>query len=666
MFQISAILVVIYIPCVDAEDYLEHFSWLKSIVNDAKLWFNYVTRFQTEIIHQTEVIPNNNHLQTALHCASESAKKFHFQSKVVHQFGTGNHCLLSEIQQMLLPFSQIEFTSQIHKICSAESGSFNEYGYKLLNYVRGLGGFFDLKYAFDFTIHTQLRINLSFINIYIPNMLESCYTNYLEIHQVKRKTGFVYCGIHADFNLYSLHNHVNVTANLREAYPLVFSFIASAFSKQLVFNEMSNPKPKLYPMVVHHIMFCHAVLSTYRVTTQKFMTLILNISKTIRTSIFLYDGPGIKSDRVEPLISPNRVSLGTYQCLLQFRESSSTFSMQNIKYKGKVFFNKVVLANISMSMSIHYPPQVCVGLYCVVYLHSPQNSILNISLWNVVFTGPQNGDCNFGGISIMNLFEEIFEFCENGVYRTIVDSHWHRVVYTEYSSGVLLLHSYKEYSSFNCHLNISAANCELIKLATCGDYQLKVVGMERVLGTYFTFVQSLDPKKCTVVQVSSGLHDKNKMLTIEMNDAYMGYTNGFIYPICKAVELKLDQTKYKKFAAYFQVKSIIQKLDTTSHISFEKENRAFQGEISYSEVCPGRGKMLGNSSLAKTSAFGFHFEQMSVKAKCHVELSALYHIKTTMTVYKINFPYLTGNWVVFVVNTSNVNFERGSGTVWQF
>ncbi len=661
MFQTYTIFCTVCTPFVVTEDYLKYFPWLQGAINVPKPWFSYIIRFQSNILHQMVIIPNNSHPKIALHHATESAENFHLQSKNIHYKTTGNYCLLAETHTVILPLDNIVFVSHIHETCSTECDDISQCGEKLLDYVRGLGGFFDLEYRFVFRLHTQLRINLSFVYIYIPNMLESCYTNNLEIYQMFGKAALVYCGIHSNFVSCPFSNQVNMTANLKEAYPLKFSFTSSTFAKKLMFSDTFLPRPKLYPMVVHNIIFCGTVISTYRITTHKFMILMLNISIMVGTHLFVHDGPGILSKRMNVSASHTKLNLGTFQCLLQFKELSSKVSLPNIEYKGKTSFQKAIFANNSNSIFIDYPTEICGGFYCVVYLHSSKHYILNITVWNVFYTGPQNRDCNFGGISVLDLFEEVFVFCENERYRKIIDSLWHRVLFTKFSSGILLLHSYKEYSFLSCHINISAANCKLVKLATCGDYQLKVVGMERVFGTFFTLVQSLDPMKCTVVQVSSGLHDKNNMLDLEMSDIYMEYTKGYIYPICRVVELKLDQTKYQQFGAYFQVKSFIEKHDDISEILFsnyEKENKAFQGRITYSEVCSRRGKTSGNISLAKASTFGFYFTQMSEKAKCHVELSAHYHVKTTMTVYKVDFPYLTSNWVVFIVNTSTASFKN--------
>ncbi len=372
--------------------------------------------------------------------------------------------------------------------------------------------------------------------------------------------------------------------------------------------------------------------------------------------LFVHNGPGILSKRINVPISHTKIELTSYQCLVQFSGYSLTFSNHSIVYKGEVYFSNVLFINMMESILFHYPTQVCANLYCVIYLHSPENSILKLKVWNTSFSGKQTRDCSYGGISVLDFTEEVFAFCENGIYRNIVDSFWHRVLYVELTWGLIFLHSYVEYSSLSCHINISAVNCNLVKLTVCGDYQTKALEM----GDYFTHVQSLDPTKCTVLQLSSGLHEKNYLLDFRMSVTFLKFKKGIIYPLCKAVQLKMDQTRYNEKGVHFKVNGLIQKYDFVSEVAVHnfQNNKAFKGKITLTKYCNEMGKMIVNSSLAVSETFDFTFVQMFHKAPCHIELSASYHIKTTMTVYKVDFPYLSSNWLVLVVNTSNVNFKN--------
>ncbi len=492
-------------------------------------------------------------------------------------------------------------------------------------------------------------------------MFEGCHANFVGIHQTRGEIGFVFCGIHADFLFYPYSNQVNVTACLKEVYPLRFQVMGSTFSKQFLFNEIIISKPNLQAIDIHNITCCHTLVSTFRITAGKIQVLVMDVQMVVGL-LLLFDGPGILSKRITMPRKQAYIRLGTYQCVLQVIEEVATYSSQKIKYTGKTLIDKVIQTKTSKLISIHYPADICSSLYCVICLNSHKNSILNITLWNISYTGSQNRDCNFGGISIFDFLEEVFIFCENGIHPEIADLLWHRIFYTKSSSGFLVIYSYKEYSALTCHFTISASNCELVKLATCGEHQVKAVGME-ILSLDFTFVQTIDPTKCTVFQVSSGLHDKNKMLSLEMNHTYMRVSGGFILPFCKALELKFDHTKFEEKAAHFKVKSFFQKHDKDSKIhltNFEKENKAFRGKITAIDFCPGIGKMSVNFSLVKRGTFDFLLRHMSEKARCHAVFSPSYDIKTSMTVYTIYFQYLTSNWVVFVANKSTSHFKTSA------
>ncbi len=583
------------------------------------------------------------------------------RTKHIHVYRTRNKCFLKNIQNVVLPLSHSVFHSQIHQACPVHHGLDNitVNVAKMMDYLKGLGGFFDLQFSFIFTLERQLRLNLSFAYIYIPNMYGNCHTNKLQIKQNNERVDFVYCGIQADFFLYPFSNQVQMTPSLKEALPLRFLFTSSILSQDILFNQELFPGAKVTPISIHNMVFCKTVIFSYRITTRKFRILVLNISVLAAHNLFVFDGPGVLS-KMESVSINKQIPLRSYQCLIQIIKSVHRFLNHNIDYKGNMSVNTALSVDTSKSISIHYPDQICESHYCVVYVHSTKDSVLKVAMSKISFIGKQTRDCRFGGISVLDFMEEVFTFCENIIYRNIVDSHWHRITFIDFSSGFLLLHSYNEYSYLSCHINISAVNCQLVKLTTCGDYQTKAIGMEK-LYDYFTHIQSLETNKCTVVQISSGLHDKNNMLDLEMSDAFVKYSR-VIYPLCKPIELKLDQTRFNKKGVHYNVKSLIQKYDLTSVVTFgnlQEESKTFKGKITLSELCPGSGKLSVNSSLAISKIFGFSFAQWFQKAPCHIELFASYHIKTTMTVYNIEFPYLSSNWVVFVINASSISFMNG-------
>ncbi len=256
MFLLFHILFVIVLPCVFTEDYLKHYA-SQGIAIMPKLWFGYVTKFQDRAIHQIIVLTKNTHLKMALYYTSEQIKKIESRSKHIDQYNTRNQCFINESQSVLLPLSHILFYSQIHKVCPVTQGidNFAVNAAKMLDYIRGLGGFFDLQFTFKFIVESQLRINLSFVYIYIPNMLGSCYTNNLQIYEQYRMTDFVFCGILTDFKLYPFSNQVNITASLKEAFPLRFQFTGSIFSENILFNQEQFTNAKLKPIAIHNFIF---------------------------------------------------------------------------------------------------------------------------------------------------------------------------------------------------------------------------------------------------------------------------------------------------------------------------------------------------------------------------------------------------------------------------
>lgn len=642
------IVLLFCMQCVGSEDYFRYLWSQTGAADFPKPWYIYIKKFVLKTIHRTTGL---NSVNTAIFSTCKNAKLFEWQSNKVFLFRTGNSCLISKRENVLLPINHVLFSSQMHEVCSATYHSLADFHAKHLKYIRGQGAYFDLQLIFAFSLDSQLRLNLTFHHIYIPNMLKNCFANNLQVSQ-----DFVFCGIHDDFDLFPLSNQIKVAASLKETYPLTFNFTSCVFSAGILFNQKLQSMVNLQPKAIHNIVFAQIVISTYKITAHKFQSLKLYFTIASEVHVIIFDGPGILSNGTKVSFSNNRMSLSTYQCFVQYTELSSNLSSHKISYHGQLAVSVGYFVNLSKSIKFQYPARMCGDLHCVIYLHSTvKYSILRFEIWNVSFAGPQNRDCSFGGIAIFAKNEEVFQFCENNIHRNIVDPLWQRIVHTRFSTAYLVVVSHDEYSHLSASFSVSNVNCSLVKLRTCGEYQAKVLGPAKLQDPYFTLIRRLIPHKCMVIQISSGLHDKNFLVDLAIND--MTITQGLIYPTCKPARLKLDQTEFKEIGTYFTVNSFIQKHDNkgrVTFVNFGQPSKVFKWKILHQELCPEKGATFINTTLAHSEKFYTSFSQKTQGGLCHVQSSAFYHIKTTMNVFDITFPFLTSNWVVLTVKSSKL------------
>ena len=174
-------LIVLLFNFLKTEDPLSDINWKRSTngTSFAKYWLAYVHK-SIERVLSVYSYAHTTFSDTAKHITKRSGQFYFYFGKIVHPKIL---CYFKKAQTKVAPlFKYIVYWT----------------------HIEGSGAWYSAKYHRNFILHSQLRLNLTFIKLKLRKMFGQCF-RYKLIVQSFATNGtehtFIYCGIHSQFTL---------------------------------------------------------------------------------------------------------------------------------------------------------------------------------------------------------------------------------------------------------------------------------------------------------------------------------------------------------------------------------------------------------------------------------------------------------------------------------
>ena len=222
---------------------------------------------------------------------------------------------------------------------------------------------------------------------------------------------------------------------------------------------------------------------------------------------------------------------------------------------------------------------------------------------------------------------------------TLCDTVWlnKRNVYFNASKVLMMFYTYQEYSSVLIDFKVSLSECKLVKITPCEP----ALNVDRTSNQVMKFY-ILHPESCSVVQVSSGLHEINEEVEKSVAGGMLGR-----YPDCVALFLNIDQSKYKDMSALYFIRGYLHYYSEFMIQSYKSNN------------------FIGNSTITtwntvsktETEKFSKLFNLMNHWVNANAFIRIYYHVKRETITYFFKFYLMIDSWLNFVVQPSQSNFH---------
>ena len=356
----------------------------------------------------------------------------------------------------------------------------------------------------------DLNLNITFIHISIIG-IKSNVAVYKHLSK-ESQTSFKYSGIESTFSLYPPYHQLVFRIKTRTGarLPVVVTAMFSVISESILASSKPPTIKSLTITAIHEINVAKITVITYRIETERFKSIELDLHLKDRVIYALYIGPGYLSMRKE-LHRNERKFINTFQCILQVIlpklcgvgniSSHAIFRTQNLP-------SKQIYVASNIATSVKFPYTVCTkAMTCVLDIRNPAGYI-NITIMSFMFKGLPHPDCIYGGITWYESLILMSHCYKYSVNESLYIQN--RNFFSQNSSILVVVYHYNEYSSLSVNFTLTSSKCKGIKLNICATYRTfrdifgkKFIKMDFVR-LYFKdkmkLYLSMERKSCFVLQ----------------------------------------------------------------------------------------------------------------------------------------------------------------------
>ena len=341
---------------------------------------------------------------------------------------------------------------------------------------------FGSRYTWSVTLHTSLRLNISFhyIRIYYMNLYKCSIGKvvirtfrvnvYIPPWQHSDDDDIKYCGIWSNTSNYPQHRktEIIVFSKYRVQYNISMSY--SVIDANTVFSCF----PRVESSTTKHLMNLlfennNLTILEYHIVGPKHMRIILFITSRNNSEHEVYDGPGKLSRLLSSNINDkiNRIFiLSGFQCLVitRVRYHTSTriyLTNINLSYRQHKIFHKV-------NVSINSTKTIFMTDHCSFFTWSINNSNeynMNITVSQLKYIGVYNRQCNVAGFGVFevqnSIYSDIATICHNA------EDYKYQSIYSNGNYLHLVHYAYPEYGTLSVNFTMSTTHCKVIPINTC-------------------------------------------------------------------------------------------------------------------------------------------------------------------------------------------------------
>ncbi len=312
-------------PRFRCEEILKHVKWREKVI-DPKYWYQYVRKSLEKIAEQASCTT------TLASSKNVAAKRFRchlrYFTKVMNEQFECEKVSNQMIKSMVFWQTEIKLapTTYIHKSVTHPTKLSKIYSPKGI--YCAVSYFVETNYKITFEIHRRLNLNVTFLRLEVKEVFGSC-----DLHNVTVESflnwslirSFAFCGVISSFSLYPPKHNVSVTIGLYFEIPTHVEFLFSVISEHIIETQhptftLSGNKHK--HISSHHIHASSQVINTFKIQHPKYNSISIRLkepknNKNNRTTLWVFHGPGILSERMEISNNHSQAFVSTFQCLVQ-------------------------------------------------------------------------------------------------------------------------------------------------------------------------------------------------------------------------------------------------------------------------------------------------------------------------------------------------------------
>ena len=377
----------------------------------------------------------------------------------------------------------------------------------------------------------------------------NCLQKYITI--VDDETPLEFCGIHSVVNVYTSSGFISFYVSVNVLWDTSCKVGFSVISEMIVTHQKLEENAKgIDPISIHTIIMSKIEIHTYKIFVAKYQGIQLKITSSGNVSFVNFDGPGFLSKKITGLVSSHVLHLSTYQCLLHLISKENQSLLYNIRYSGNMLPQNEINLNKSENISfngsdLEYLKQLPDSSFRIYLLKSPTNSIVNLTITQFTFIDQPDPLCSHGGAAILENSNGTWIETKTFYNRNSDDKYVNwlttSTIYANSNNVLLVLYSFKKYSSYEIGLTATHSYCRLTTISACESHFLGQTTSK------LRTIISLNPDHCDIVQLSSGKYDVH-----EINKESRELTPYGNFPDCVHF-IKFDQSAYGKILGHYRI-----------------------------------------------------------------------------------------------------------------
>ncbi len=348
--------------------------------------------------------------------------------------------------------------------------------------------------VWSFHLDSRLSFNMTFFHLNLPfahhkygslvvnnkptapvlsrTYLDKC--SELETSLATHRKMLTFSGWHPIFNLYTAFDETHLSLCVERNLTFKLNVFFKTIDKGILVSE---EKIRTYSFPLRYV-FLKTNFKVYSFLTivSKRSYLVMDIKKGLDVSVRVFDGPSFFADTIKPLVQGRYVA-STFQSLilvgLPFGLDLMLIWPNRFAFEFRILevginTSVVVYDQSHLGMELHIPGVECPKSPCLLNIKSLQFETLNVTIQNMLFTGPNTHHCSLAGFASFEqqnkTQKELILICpQENDFETLIG----RSLYSVSSTFVSLFYWYDAVVVFNMTLRILPTMCSVVFLDPC-------------------------------------------------------------------------------------------------------------------------------------------------------------------------------------------------------
>ncbi len=333
-------------------------------------------------------------------------------------------------------------------------------------------------FAWTFSLHPEVRLNLTFDTIDFINGMQDCclgkltVTSGLSVQTLGNvsKPDFVFCGPHSKFHIFPVFSQISLSRQtyITSEYNILLFF--SILDTGTVYSIQPNKSKYHLPQLtskskLYDLPSRNKQLHLYHLHTQAMQRIVLHLERIRKLDVVVHNGPGEQSEILTP--SNDKILTSSFVCFLKIVFPGS--SNQTGFFLDYVAHNQESTLNVSLTKPVAHkvlsiPHFDCINAPCVVQVHAIANFKVNVSVTHFQYDGVGNSGCLYGGL--VGAERKTDQWVMLGSH---CQTHHNPIqnIYSTTCSLTLIVYWFKHYSNVNVVLNTTLTKCKPVFINVC-------------------------------------------------------------------------------------------------------------------------------------------------------------------------------------------------------